>query len=314
MRFAIVGSGISGLVTAYLLSSEHEVTVFEANDYAGGHTHTVGVEVEGRTHPVDTGFIVFNEENYPYFTLLLDQLRVSSKPSNMSFSVQCERTGLEYNGTSLNGLFTQRRNLLNPRFYRMIRDIVRFYRESVQLLDTEDRDVTLGDYLHQNRYSAEFVEYHILPMGSAIWSSGSEQIQNFPARHFVEFFHNHGFLRLRNRPAWRTIEGGSSQYVERLIIGFRDRIRLKCPVDSITRGPDSVEITCSNGEIEKFDHVVIATHSDQALGLLREASPRETEILRGHFPERPRHRLAQPASMSSALDNRPSGSYLGSGK
>lgn len=279
MRIAIVGTGISGLLTAYLLSSAHDLTIFEANGYIGGHTRTVDVSIDGDTYRVDTGFIVYNEENYPNFTRLLQKLEVETQPSLMSFSVRCEKTGLEYNGTSLNRLFAQRKNLLRPSFYIMIRDIARFYRESIELLEADDYQLTLGDYLRQKRYSDQFIEHHIVPMGSAIWSSGTAQMRRFPARLFVEFFYNHGFLRLQNRPAWRTVRGGSSRYVDRLVEGFKDRIRLNCRVVSITRGPDVVRVTSTMSGEEEFDQVVLATHSDQALRILADIDPLEKDIL-----------------------------------
>lgn len=282
MKIAVVGAGISGLLTASLLSQTDEITVFETNDYAGGHTQTAETTGNGTSSRIDTGFIVYNEETYPNFTRLLKKLAVPSQPSNMSFSVRCQRTGLEYNGTSLNGLFAQRRNLLKPDFLRMIRDIIRFYRESPELLKDDNNDLSLGDYLGRKRYSEPFIKQHIIPMGSAIWSSGPGQIQKFPAHLFVRFFHNHGFLQLRNRPGWRTITGGSSRYVEELVKGFADRIRLKCPVLAVTRRKDSVEIVSAGSEVEKFDQVVIATHGDQALRLLADAKPLEREIL-GQF-------------------------------
>ncbi|HUV12508.1 MAG TPA: FAD-dependent oxidoreductase, partial [Acidobacteriota bacterium] len=242
MRIAIVGTGISGLVAAYLLADEHELTVFESGSYVGGHTNTLDVSIGEQQYSVDTGFIVYNERNYPNFTHLLNNLGVDTQPSNMSFSVRCEDTGLEYSGTSINSLFAQRRNILRPGFWRMILGIRRFYREAAELLDSETTTITLGEYLRQKSYPREFLDWHLGPMGSAVWSTGREKIQDFPARRFVEFFENHGFLRLSNRPQWRVIQGGSRLYVQAMTKKFRDRIRLNCPVNSIKRTGNTVEV------------------------------------------------------------------------
>ncbi|MBN1478600.1 FAD-dependent oxidoreductase [Candidatus Sumerlaeota bacterium] len=279
MRIAIVGSGISGLVAAHLLHGDHEITVFEAGEHIGGHTNTIPVEWEGETHAIDTGFIVHNERTYPNFTELLRRLGVETQPSEMSFSVRCEETGLEYAGTSLNTLFAQRRNLLRPSFHRMIRDILRFYRESRELLHAESNGLTLGQYLERGRYSRTFIDQHLIPMGSAVWSAGVGSMLDFPAQMFVRFFENHGFLDLRNRPQWRVIRGGSWRYVEKMVMPFRDRVRLRCPVRSVVRRPDGIEITSGGQGIERFDEVILACHSDQALALLADATPQEREIL-----------------------------------
>ena len=278
-RIAVVGTGISGLVSAHLLYPDHDITIFEANDYVGGHTNTLEVELEGQVYPVDTGFIVFTEAAYPNFVKLLGKLGVASQPSDMSFSVRCEATGLEYNGASLNKLFAQRRNLFRPSFHRMLRDIVRFYRESRELLTGQDSTTTLGEYLSQNGYSSAFIEQHIIPMGAAIWSSSPEQMLAFPARHFVQFFDHHGFLKLRDRPQWRTVHGGSHSYVKALIEPLGERIRLSQPVAQIRRSPDGVDLTTANGELHRFDSVVLACHSDQALRMLTDPSPAERDVL-----------------------------------
>lgn len=282
MKIAVIGTGIAGMVAAYLLS-DHDITVFEANGYVGGHAHTVDVEMDGAHYAVDTGFIVFNHRTYPNFTQLLARLGVESQASEMSFSVRCEKTGLEYNGTSINALFAQRRNLFRPRFYRMIRDILRFNRESKELLNDGDRSATLGAYLEENRYSKEFVEQYIIPMGAAIWSADPATMHGFPARTFVQFFANHGMLTVNDRPEWRTIKGGSKQYVKELIRPYRERIVLNCPVRSVSRRADHVELTLQpdRGPMERsrFDLVILATHSDQALALLADPSGQEREIL-----------------------------------
>lgn len=279
MRIAVIGTGISGMVAAYLLSRRHEVVVFEAEGYVGGHTHTIDVTCDGVTYPVDTGFIVFNQKTYPNFVRLLKNLRVSWKPSKMGFSVQCHQTGLEYSPSSINGLFAQRHNLLRPSFYRMLVDILRFRRESREFLHSDDYRVTLGQYLRKKGYSRSFVQHFIIPMGAAIWSADPEKFDDFPVRYFVQFFNNHGIMNLRNQPQWLVIEGGSRSYVEPLTRPYRNSIRLKCPVASVRRHGDHVEIKTVAGYREDFDQVVIAAHSDQALAILSDPSPAECEIL-----------------------------------
>jgi predicted NAD/FAD-binding protein len=278
MKIAIIGGGIAGNVAAYHLHREHDITVFEAADYMGGHTHTHEIEHEGRTIAVDTGFIVCNDRTYPNFLALMAGLGVELQPSEMSFSVQTA-DGLEYNGTTLNSLFAQRRNLVRPAFWRMIRDILRFNREAPRLLEWRSDALTLGEYLDSQGYSRQFLEHYILPMGAAIWSAGTETMRNFPARYFVRFFHNHGMLTVDDRPQWRTVRGGSARYVERLTAAFRDRIRLRTPVDSVRRTPAGVLVKPAGGEAERFDRVFFACHSDQALQLLADANPTEREVL-----------------------------------
>jgi predicted NAD/FAD-binding protein len=280
MKIAVVGTGISGLVASYLLSEEHDLTVFEANDYIGGHTHTASVEIDGIPYNIDMGFIVFNERNYPNFTKLLNRLEVASQPSDMSFSVSSERTGLEYRGSSLNTLFAQRKNLFKPSFHKLILEILRFGRESQTILDDESNRVTMGEYLEQGGYSAYFAKHYIVPMGSAIWSAKPEMMMRFPARTFVQFFKNHGFLgTTRDMPMWRTVRGGSERYVEPITERFRDRIRMSCPVRCIRRSEEGIDVEHAGGDVERFDRVVIATHSDQALRLLSDPSDAEREIL-----------------------------------
>jgi len=279
VRIAVIGAGVSGLVTAYLLADEHEVTVFEANDYIGGHTHTVDTEAGGRTFAVDTGFIVFNERTYPNFVRLLKRLGVAWQPSNMSFGVRCEKTGLEYSPSSLNSFFAQRRNLLKPSFYRLIADVFRFRRESQAVLAGDDWATTLTEFLAARGYSRRFVEQFLVPMGAAIWSAAPEDFGAMPVRFFAQFFHNHGFLNVRDQPQWLTLRGGSRSYIAPLTAAYSDRIRLSCPVESVRRRTDCVEVTPCGGAPERFDQVVIATHSDQALRLLADPSPAEREIL-----------------------------------
>jgi predicted NAD/FAD-binding protein len=279
MKIAIIGTGIAGNVAAYRLRRHHDITVFEAGDYVGGHTNTVDVTVAGRHYAVDTGFIVFNDWTYPNFIALMQELGVESQPSNMSFSVQCEKTGLEYNGSSLNALFAQRRNLLRPAFHRMIRDIIRFNKEAPGFLERREATLTLGDYLASNGYRREFIDHYIIPMGAAIWSAKPERMLAMPASFFIRFFHNHGMLNIKNRPTWRVIRGGSRNYVDRLVEGHRHRIRLRSPVRGVRRHPTHVEIMTDDAGSERFDQVFIACHSDQALNMLQDASPQEREIL-----------------------------------
>ncbi len=279
MRIAIVGSGISGNLAAYYLQRSHEITLFEADSRIGGHSNTVDVNIRGQNFAVDTGFIVYNERTYPHFAKLLDRLAVPTQPSEMSFSVRCELSDLEYNGASINSLFAQRSNLLRPRFYRMIYDILRFNREATQVLQVDDDDLTLDEFLQQGNYSSEFIQHYILPMGSAIWSASPEGMGGVPLGFFVRFFHNHGLLNVNDRPIWRVIRGGSRQYVNRLVNGFRDRIRLNTPVEWIRRYPSHIELKARGLEVQKFDRVFLACHSDQALALLRDPSDTERQVL-----------------------------------
>jgi uncharacterized protein len=278
MRIAIIGSGIAGNVAAYHLHRDHDITVFEAANHVGGHTHTHDIHHEGRRLAVDTGFIVCNDRTYPNFLALMAELGVELQPSEMSFSVQTAN-GLEYNGTTLNSLFAQRRNLVRPAFWRMISDIMRFNREAPRLLAWRSDALTLGEYLDAHGYSRQFLDHYILPMGAAIWSAGTETMRNFPARYFVRFFHNHGMLSVDDRPQWRTVRGGSARYVERLTASFRHRILLRTPVESVRRSPTGVLVKPAGGETERFDRVFFACHSDQALRLLVDANPTEREVL-----------------------------------
>ena len=273
MKIAIVGSGIAGNVVGRGLHRGHDITLFEAASHVGGHTHTHTVECAGRRYEVDTGFIVFNDWTYPNFIAMLKELGVESQPSNMSFSVRNEASGLEYNGTNLDGLFAQRRNLLRPSFHRMLRDILRFNREAPELLRSA-ADLSLGAYLGEKRYSRAFIDDYLVPMGAAIWSTDPARMFGFPARFFVRFLHNHGMLSVNERPQWRAIRGGSARYVEKLVAPFRDRIRLNAPVRQVRRLPDSVIV---NGE--RFDHVFFACHADQALAALADPSALEREVL-----------------------------------
>ncbi len=279
MRVAVVGAGISGLVVAHLLYRPHEVAVFEANAYAGGRTNTIRVDTPNETHQVDTGFIVFNDRNYPNFERLLDRLGVGWQRSTMSFSVSDGMGDFEYSSASANGLFAKRAHLLAPWFHRMIADLARFNRAARELLGDHADDVSLGDWLERHRFSRPFIERLIVPQASAVWSADPGQMWSLPARFLAEFFDNHGMLSLGGRPCWRTVRGGSARYVEALTGPFGDRLRLHTPVDVVTRHPDHVLVKPRGGEAERFDEVVLATHSDQALALLGDASDREREIL-----------------------------------
>lgn len=274
MRVAIVGSGVSGLVVAHLIQHRHDITVFEARDRIGGHVNTIHHEYGGVERSIDTGFIVYNERNYPLFTALLKRLDVPTQPSTMSFSVHCDRTGLEYNGSTVRKLFIQKRNLFSPRYYGMIWDILRFNREAPKEILKGVQGLSIGEYLKSGRYSARMADHYLVPMGSALWSMPPRSVLEMPAEFFVRFFENHGMLAVNDRPEWRVIEGGSARYVKSLIRPFRDRIRTRCPVHTVRRGLGEVLV---NGE--RFDEVVMACHSDQALGILDDPSPEEREVL-----------------------------------
>ncbi len=279
MKIAIIGSGIAGNVAAWHLCKEHSITVYEAGDHIGGHTHTHDIVHNGGQHAIDTGFIVFNDWTYPNFIALLDELGVESQPTSMGFSSRCETSGIEYNGSSLNSLFAQRRNLVRPSFHRMIRDILRFNRDSRELIDGDDETLSLGDYLEQQQYGRLFIDNYIIPMGAAIWSTDPQLMLSFPAAHFVRFFSNHGLLNVKDRPQWRVIKGGSREYVRRLTEPFRDRIRLNEAVTSVKRAPTHVDVTTAAGITERYDHLFLATHSDQALSILSDPSDLERTVL-----------------------------------
>jgi predicted NAD/FAD-binding protein len=277
MRLAIIGGGVSGLVCAHRLHAEHELVLFEAGDEPGGHANTVRVESETGVHDVDTGFIVFNDRNYPNFEGLLDELSVPTQASPMSFGVS-DGLDFEYSAASPNGLFASRRNMIRPSFHRMLAELVRFNREARELL-AGDEDPSLRDWLAERRYSRDFVERLIVPQASAVWSADAAQMWSFPARFLVEFFDNHGMLGFRGRPRWRTVTGGSRRYVEELTRPWQERLRLSTPVTEVSRHSEHVVVTTRTGEPERFDAVVIATHSDQALALLADPSERERELL-----------------------------------
>ena len=270
MKIAIIGSGIAGNVAAYHLNKEHDITLFEQNSHIGGHTHTHtidDVESELKTAEsnwgelnIDTGFIVLNDRTYPNFINLLEELDVDIQKTEMSFSVKCERSLLEYNGNNLDTLFAQRSNLLRPKFYKMIADILRFNREATESItishNNQDlNNLSLGDFLHNNNYSEIFINKYIVPMGAAIWSTKPGDMFSFPARFFFNFFLNHGLLSVNDRPQWYVIKGGSKRYVKKLISGFEDKIRTNCALEKIVRYDDHVEINTHKNYVEKFDYV-----------------------------------------------------------
>ncbi|MFO0979444.1 MAG: FAD-dependent oxidoreductase [Planctomycetaceae bacterium] len=282
MKIAIIGGGISGLTCAWQLHAAHEVTVFEAGEQPGGHSNTVEFEREGRVFQIDTGFIVYNDRTYPNFMKLLSHLGVEGVATAMSFAVRCDRTGIEYCGSGLNGVFAQRRNLFRLSFLQMVADILKFNREGTRDADTVDHDETVQHYLIRGGYSQAFADHYLLPMGAAIWSCPRGTFGEFPIRFILEFYRNHGLLALRNRPQWYTIPGGSRRYVNQLVRPFRDRLRLKTPVRSVRRSADCVTVMTDRGE-EHFDEVIFACHSDQALRILDAPSALESSVLRG-FP------------------------------
>ncbi len=281
MKIAIIGAGISGLGCAHLLHKIHDISVFEANHRIGGHTATMDIKHKGKDYSIDTGFIVFNDRTYPHFNKLLSQLRVDYQNTEMSFSVSCKKTGLEYSGSSFDTFFTQRKNFLSPKHWLLLKDILRFNKEATQAYQagTVDKSLTLGQFLRDNGYSETFIQQYLIPMGSAIWSTSLADMMKFPAYFFIRFFHNHGLLSINNRPQWKVIKGGSKSYLEPLTQGFEDKIVCNSKIQSVTRSQDDVSIIFENGETQVFDHVVFACHSDQALSLLGDPSYQEQSIL-----------------------------------
>tara|TARA_A100001015_G_C15034042_1_gene734928 strand:- start:719 stop:2041 length:1323 start_codon:yes stop_codon:yes gene_type:complete len=281
MKIAIIGSGISGLTSAYLLSRKHDITLFEKNNYIGGHTHTHELEFNGHTHFVDSGFIVYNERTYPNFIKILEQLNVDRQITRMGFSVKSKKKNLEYAGHSLNGLFAQRSNLLKPSYLNMLRSMLKFNKESRRDLDSIKPSLTLGEYLENNHYPDSFIENFIIPIGAAVWSTIPNLMMEMPAIFFIRFFENHGMLQIIDRPKWWVIKNGSKSYVEKIINNFKDKIRLSTPVKNVKRIDGKIIIASGDGKIveEEFDSVVFATHSNQSLKLLDEPSSLEKEIL-----------------------------------
>lgn len=278
LDIAVVGSGISGLSAAWLLSRRHRVTLYEADQRPGGHTNTVEVHAGGRTIPVDTGFIVYNEATYPNLTALFAHLGVPTRPSDMTFGVSLDNGRLEYEGTNLRSLFAQKRNLFRPRFWSMLRDILRFYKEAPALAPHLPPSLSLGQMLDSRRYGTAFQEDHLLPMAGAIWSGSAASLRDYPAAHFIRFCDNHGLLKVNGRPIWRTVEGGSREYVRRMLPAVQDR-RIGAGAVSIRRDIGSVELRSSDGEARHFDHVVLACHADQALRLLEDPTEQEAALL-----------------------------------
>lgn len=276
MKLAVIGSGISGNTLAYLLNQKYDVTLYEKNKRIGGHSHTHHVTLNNKKESVDTGFIVFNKKTYPLFTSLLDNLGVKYENSNMSFSVFSEKNNFEYNGTSINSLFSQRNNLVNFRFLKMIFEILRFNKQAIKL---QSKTITLSQYLKKNNYSDFFCNNYILPMGAAIWSSDIKTILNFPAHFFISFFKNHGMLSINNRPQWLTISGGSEKYVKKLTSSFKNKIRLNSKIKKINRYKNHITIE-DNRSKEKYDYIFFACHSDEALDLLSKPTADEITILK----------------------------------
>jgi predicted NAD/FAD-binding protein len=285
MRIAIVGTGIAGLSAAHRLHPEHEIVVYEASDRLGGHTNTVRVDTAEETQWIDTGFIVFNDRNYPGFEALLEEIGVASQPSHMGFSVSDGKGRFEYSGTP-RGIFARRSHLVSPSFLGMLREWRRFNREARALIGMNGTAPSLGHWLEEKGFSKHFVERLIVPQAAAVWSADPEQMWSFPASFMAEFFENHGMYSLRDRPSWRTVSGGSVSYVEAISAPWRDRIRLSAPVRRIERHADGVTIEADGCESERFDEVVVATHSDQALALLADPSRAEREVL-GAIPYQP---------------------------
>lgn len=290
MKIAIIGSGISGMAAAYYLSKKHEVQLFEASDRLGGHTNTIDVSLGGKEYAVDTGFIVFNSQNYPLFSSLMKEIGVEYQNSHMSFSVKSQKDGLEYNGTSLNTLFCQRKNLFNPKFHRMIKDIIRFNKQATEYFlahaqTNSEELMSIEEFAHRHKYGKEFIENYLIPMGAALWSASRGEMRKFPLNFFVRFFHHHGMLTVDARPQWYVIKGGSKSYIPKLTARYADNIHLNSKVSKVKRTPSGIELQV-NGQTLLFDQVVFSAHADQTLTMLENPSELEREIL-GAFKYRP---------------------------
>jgi predicted NAD/FAD-binding protein len=283
MRIAIVGAGISGLAAAYFLHKHHEVTVFEANHYLGGHTSTVEVPSENGSLAIDTGFIVYNHRTYPLFCKLLAAIGVDGQPTTMSFSMRCDATGLEYRGADLNGFFAQRKNLLSWKFYRFLTDLLRFNRVGLEFLK-QSEDLTVKEFFQRESFSPIFREKYFFPMASAVWSCPTGKIESFPIRFILEFYHHHGLLSVHKRPQWMVVRGGSASYLSPLTAGFRDRIHLNCPIRSVIRSANRVKLHLASGGTLEFDHLIFACHSDQALRILADSATATEHELLSAFP------------------------------
>lgn len=284
-KIAVIGTGISGLTSAYLLSRKHNVTVFEKNNYIGGHTATKDIELNGQSYAIDTGFIVCNNKTYPNFLKLLKQLKVALQPTEMSFSVLNKQSNLEYNGNTINTLFAQRRNIFSVKFWRLITEIIRFNKTCKERysLDNIDKNETLGDFLSEHKFSEYFTQNYILPMGAAIWSTSLIEMLEFPLHFFIRFFYNHGLLNITDRPQWYVIPKGSREYIKPLIKSFEKNIHLNTSIKHVKRHNSNVEIVFSDNSTQVFDEVIFACHSDQALKLLEQPTDEELSIL-GDIP------------------------------
>lgn len=278
MKIAVVGSGISGLSAAWLLAKKHQITVFEANNYAGGHSNAVDVQLDGQQAAVDTGFLVFNEKTYPNLIQLFSLLNLTIANTDMSFSVRLNQENLEWAGSNLASLFAQKRNIVRPKFWQMINDILRFNRQALRLLAiAKAEQLSLGQLLHQEKYSQAFKDWYLLPMGAAIWSTPSADMLDFPAESFIQFCLNHGLLQISNRPQWLTIKGSSRQYVKQLCAGIGD-VRLNTPVMAISSHEHGVHIQTEHEHLS-FDKVILACHTDQSLALLQSPTPEQQSLL-----------------------------------
>jgi predicted NAD/FAD-binding protein len=279
-RLAIIGTGIAGLGCAHFLHQRFDLTLFEQNDYAGGHTNTVTVNEEGRELPIDTGFMVFNHVTYPHLTRLFRELNVDTKPTDMSFAVRHDPTGYEYNGGDFDRIFGQRKNLVSPRFWNFVLKINRFNKETVEALDDPRfATMTLGEYAAHRGYGQDFLDLYIVPMGSAVWSTPPELMLKFPAVTLMRFWHNHGFLGMNTRHPWWTVCNGAKSYVAKLTIPFKDRIRVSSPVAKVERTAQGVKVQPRNGEAEFFDKVIFASHADQTLAMLGDPTEQERTLL-----------------------------------
>jgi predicted NAD/FAD-binding protein len=276
MKIAIIGSGISGLGAAYLLNKEHDITVYEKNNYIGGHSRTVDITIEGKVIPVDTGFIVFNKRNYPHLTGLFKHLNVPVTKSDMSFGVSIDNGWLEYGTRRPLDLFAQKANIVRPKFWKMLLNILTFNAKAKNYLES---DLTLGECLQELGLGKWFLDYYLLAMGAAIWSTPAKGMLDFPAKTFIRFFDNHGLLTVRDQPQWYTVQGGSKEYVKRLSASFKDKIKLNCGAQKLVRQKDSIELTDSNGNKEYYDQVIFACHTDQILQVIQNPTPEEKEII-----------------------------------
>lgn len=287
MRIAIVGTGVSAMTAAYLLQDQHDLTVFDKADYVGGHTNTLDVELDGEPFAVDTGFIVFNDWTYPNFIKLLDQLGVPSRASTMSFSVACDQTGLEYNGGSITGLFAQKRNLVSPAFLGMLRDILKFNKLAKRFADQGDEQMMMNAFAEQHGLGEMFYDKYLIPIAASIWSADPREVTRFPMRFMAQFFRNHGMLNVWDRPQWRTIVGGSRSYMAELTKPFAERIRLSEAVTAVRRFDGHVELDTEREQGQRFDHVIMGCHSDQALAILGQNATEDERAALSSIPYQP---------------------------